>query len=323
MENPQKFKAVKGIPFIHEIYDVEAIERMWNEFEFRDQDVIIVTYPKSGTHWMIDILSLIDSKGDPSWVKSVPYWKRSPWIEFKNQSEIIKNQSDPRILTSHLPILLFPKSYFTSKSKMIYVARNPKDVITSLYHFNNQLPFYSKPSTFEQLFVDFLQGHLNYGSWFDHIKGWLSWRDSEKFLLVTYEELHQVLNSALGIQRKIEDTPCPKRARRLNVYTTYLCMDVHASVKKICQFLDKKLSEEEISSVAQNASFQVMKKRIIGEKEGRPLENIEILNTIIMRKGICGDWKNHFTVTQMETFNKVYQEKMNGLDQDLFPWYQC
>ncbi|XP_072471964.1 sulfotransferase 2A1-like isoform X2 [Notamacropus eugenii] len=290
MENPQKFKFVKGIPLIPEMCDVEAVERMQNEFEFRDKDVIILTYPKSGTHWMIDILSLIYSKGDSSWVKSVPYWKRSPWIEFPNQSEIIKDQSDPRIITSHLPILLFPKSYFTSKSKMIYVARNPKDVLTSLYHFNNQLPFYSKPSTFEQLFVDFLQGHLNCGSWFDHIKGWLSWRDSEKFLLLTYEELHQ---------------------------------DLHASVKKICRFLDKKLSEEEISSVVQNASFQVMKKRIIGEKEVGPVENIENLSTIIMRKGICGDWKNHFTVTQMETFNKVYQEKMNGLDQDLFPWDQC
>ncbi|XP_072471972.1 sulfotransferase 2A1-like [Notamacropus eugenii] len=290
MENPNTFKFVKGIPFIPEVIDVETVERMCNEFEIRDKDVIIMTYPESGTHWMIDILSLIYSKGDPTWVKSVRIWKRSPWIEVKNSFKSIRNQSDSRLLTSHLPVQLFPESYFTSKAKMIYIARDPRDVIVSLYHFTNQLPFYPLQSTFEELFVHFLQGNVFYGSWFDHIKGWLSWRDSEKFLLLTYEELHQ---------------------------------DLKACVKKICQFLGKELSEEEINSVVQNTSFQVMKKRMLEDKELIPGENVEIIKIITLRKGICGDWKNYFTVTQMETFSKVYQEKMKGLDQDLFPWGQC
>ncbi|XP_036598397.1 bile salt sulfotransferase-like [Trichosurus vulpecula] len=290
MENTNKFKFVKGIPLIPEIHDVEEIERMCDDFEVRDNDVIIMTYPKSGTHWMIDILSLIYSKGDPTWVKSVPYWKRSPWIEVKGSIGIIKNQVDPRLLTSHLPIQLFPKSYFTSKAKMICVARNPRDIIVSLYHFCSQGPFHALYSNFEQVFDGFLQGNVFFGSWFDHIKGWLSRRDSENFLFVTYEELHQ---------------------------------DFMASVKKICQFLGKELSEEEINLVVENASFQVMKQRMLEDKEFIPMKNTEYLKMITLRKGICGDWKNYFTVTQMETFNQLYQEKMNRLDQDLFPWDQC
>ncbi|XP_043850030.1 sulfotransferase 2A1-like [Dromiciops gliroides] len=191
MENPNKFSFVKGIPFFPRVHDVEAIKRMWNEFKVRDKDVIIMSYPRSGTHWIIDILSLIYSKGDPTWVKSVPCWKRSPWIEMKNGIEMVKNKSDPRLFSSHLPVQLFPKSYFTSKAKMIYVARNPKDVIVSFYHFNNQ--FLNSPSwlTFEHFFEGFLQENVMYGSWFDHIKQWLPMREEEKFLFLTYEELHQ------------------------------------------------------------------------------------------------------------------------------------
>ncbi|XP_051846955.1 sulfotransferase 2A1-like [Antechinus flavipes] len=290
MQNPKKFLFFKGIPLFPTFHDVEHIHRMQDEFEFQDEDVIVVTYPKSGTHWMVHILSLIYSKGDPTWVTSVPHWKRCPWIETKNNIEMLKNKADFHLFTSHLPVHLFPKSYFTSKAKILYVARNPRDILVSLYHFKNHVPSYPLCPTFEHFLEDFLQGNVLYGSWFDHIKGWLSMRNSEKFLFLTYEELHQNLK---------------------------------VSVEKICQFLGKELSEEEINSVMKNASFQVMKKHIMENKEPMPIKNTESVKNFLMRKGICGDWKNHFTVTQMETFSKQYQEKMKGMDQDLFPWDQC
>ncbi|XP_056681474.1 3-beta-hydroxysteroid sulfotransferase-like isoform X2 [Monodelphis domestica] len=271
-------------------YDMEKIQRTRDELEVGDQDVFIVTFPKSGTHWMVEIVSLIYSKGDPTWVKSSPMWKRSACVEINYAVEMVKDKAKPRLFTSHLPIHLFPKAYFTSKAKMIYVARNPRDIITSLYHFQRQLPFCQTLFSFEQIIESFLQGNPVLGSWFDHIKGWLPMRDSEKFLFFTYEELIQ---------------------------------DLKTSVGKICQFLGQELSEEEIGSVAENASFPVMKKHMLEVMEPIDLGHVEPFTMHIMRTGTCGDWKNHFTVTQLERFNKVYQEKMAGLGPDLFPWDQC
>ncbi|KAM9632073.1 sulfotransferase 2A1-like isoform 1-T1 [Trichechus inunguis] len=216
----------EGISFMKNVHSTEILKTLQDEFVVRDGDVITLAYPKSGTNWMIEIISLIHSKGDPSWVQSVLNWNRSPWIETRIGYERVKNQKDPRMYSSHLPFQLFPKSLFHSKAKVIYVIRNPRDVITSGYYFFKALKCVQTPELFEQYLECFLQGNVFCGSWFDHTHGWLSMRGKENFLIISYEELHQ---------------------------------DIRASVERISHFLDKKLSSEELNSVLKHVSFEVMK----------------------------------------------------------------
>lgn len=100
---------------------------------------------------------------------------------------------------------------------MIYVARNPKDVAVSFYHFHRLAKFLPDPGSFDTFLTRFIEGtgkgwggpwgpgtqrgpsvtpHLpppvHYGSWFDHVKGWLAQRQLLDIFYVTYEELHQV-----------------------------------------------------------------------------------------------------------------------------------
>ncbi|XP_027286598.1 3-beta-hydroxysteroid sulfotransferase-like [Cricetulus griseus] len=276
-----------GIQIVPGLFTVENLSFAQN-FLMKDDDVILVTYPRSGTHWMIEIVSLILSKGDPTWVQTVNSHTRFLWIEDKDSQKLLKGPDRPRLLATHLPIHLFPKSCFTSRAKIIYIIRNPRDVATSIYHIRKYTPNVKIPKNFEEFLNAFIHGELLYGSWFDHTLGWLTRRNTENFLLMSYEELQK---------------------------------DLRGNMQKLCQFLGNHLSPEQLDSVVQNSSFSVMKdNKMSNSIRLKNPEDETDSNVPLLRKGRCGDWKNHFTVTQSEAFDKIYQEKMSSLDPGLFPW---
>ncbi|KAM5133152.1 sulfotransferase 2A1-like [Callospermophilus lateralis] len=276
----------EGLPFHVLGFSSKVIKEVCTKFVIKDEDTVLVSFPKSGSHWLIEILCLIHSKGNTMWIQSVPIWERAPWLESDEGYELLKEREGPRFLASHLPFHLFPKSLFTSKAKVIYIMRNPKDVLVSGYYHQTLTKFSKKPESLKQYFKWFLQGHVPYGSWFEHIRGWMSMRDRENVLLLSYEKLQK---------------------------------DPRSTIERICQFLGKKLSPEELDSVLKNSSFQVMKQNKMSNLEILP-ETLISKEFKITRKGISGDWKNHLTVAQAEAFDKIYQEKMVGFPQKLFPW---
>ncbi|KAM4651439.1 sulfotransferase 2B1-like [Discoglossus pictus] len=275
----------KGVNFSPGSYSEEILNFAENEFQVLDDDVYIVTYPKSGTNWMIEILSLLKKQGDPSWCNSVLIWLRSPWYETKEGQSQIKDVLRPRVLTSHLPYHIFAKSYFTSKAKIIYVLRNPKDILVSLFHFAKIICHYKDPGSFQEYLEDFLKGNVLYSSWFDHVKGWMKMKGDSRFFFITYEELQQ---------------------------------DLRGSVVKICKFLGKEFDDSVIDSVVENSSFKVMKENKMSNYSLSPQEFMDHTKGLFMRKGISGDWKNYFTIAQSEHFDSVYQEKMKDLNMKFF-----
>uniref|UniRef100_A0A2K6PVG7 Sulfotransferase n=1 Tax=Rhinopithecus roxellana TaxID=61622 RepID=A0A2K6PVG7_RHIRO len=276
----------EGIAFPNMGFRSEIVRKVRDEFVIRDEDVIILTYPKSGTNWLIEILCLIHSKGDPKWIQSVPIWERSPWVETEIGYESLSKEEGPRLFSSHLPIQLFPKSFFSSKAKVIYLMRNPRDVFVSGYFFWNSVKFVKKPKSWEQYFEWFSQGNVIYGSWFDHIHGWMPMREKKNFLLLSYEELKQ---------------------------------DTRRTVEEICQFLGKTLEPEEMNLILKNSSFQSMKGNKMSNYSLLGADFV-VDKAQLLRKGASGDWKNHLTVAQAEAFDKLFQEKMTDLPRELFPW---
>ncbi|XP_055991850.1 sulfotransferase 2B1 [Sorex fumeus] len=234
---------------------------------------------------MIEILSLILKDGDPSWIRSVPIWDRAPWCEIIQMVSKCHELPSPRLLSSHLPIQLFTKAFFKSKAKAIYLGRNPRDVLVSLYHYYKIAGHLKDPGSPDQFLQNFLKGEVQFGSWFDHIKGWIRMRGKENFLFITYEELKQ---------------------------------DLHGSVQRICQFLERPLSEEALESVVTHSAFGAMKANRMSNYSLLPSSLLDQTHGNFLRKGVCGDWKNHFTVAQSEAFDRIYREQMRGLPR--FPW---
>ncbi|CAI5781301.1 sulfotransferase 2B1-like [Podarcis lilfordi] len=148
----------KGIPFSPEFFSEETLSYVENDFQLLDDDIVNLTYPKSGTHWMSEILSLIQSQGDPSWVQNVPLWERAPWIELDDNLQIALKNPPPRLLATHLPFQLFPKSFLHSKAKVVYTLRNPRDAMVSSYHFIKGFKVLKDPGTVEEFMERFLRG---------------------------------------------------------------------------------------------------------------------------------------------------------------------
>ncbi|XP_061453773.1 sulfotransferase 2B1-like isoform X2 [Rhineura floridana] len=263
----------KGIFFTSQFHSVETLSYVENEFQLLDDDIVGVTYLKSGTHWMQEILGLIRHDGDPSWIQSLPVWERSPWIETIFGLKQALKYPPPRLLASHLPFHLFPKSFLHSKAKVICTVRNPKDVLVSFYYFSKCFEVYKDPGTMEEFMERFLSGKLPFCSWFDHVKGWMEMKDRPNVFFIAYEELQQ---------------------------------DLRGSVERICRFLGKELNSRQIDSVVDNASFQKMKDKKMSNFSLVPESTFDHKKGTFMRKGISGDWKNHLTMAQSEHFDRVY-----------------
>ncbi|XP_008829211.1 bile salt sulfotransferase 1-like isoform X2 [Nannospalax galili] len=158
----------EGTPILPVFSTPECLREIHDEFLMKDDDAVILTYPRSGTTWLIQIVCLIQNKGDPKFIQSVLPWELSPWIEIDSLYSLIKNKKGLCLFTSHLPFQHFPKSFFSSKAKVIYLIRNPRDVLVSGYFFKNQTKFVKVSKSLEEYMGWFLDGNGICGDWKNH-----------------------------------------------------------------------------------------------------------------------------------------------------------
>ncbi|XP_032816330.1 sulfotransferase 2B1-like isoform X2 [Petromyzon marinus] len=251
-------------------------------FPVREDDVFIVTYPKSGTTWMQEILSLIMNDVDISKVESVPNRNRAPWLELATAPVYLDGRESPRLATTHVYATFAPTQIMQGKGKVVYVYRNPKDTLISFYHFHNMAKFLSTPESFESFVSDFMNEKLSFGSWFEHIKTWMDVRDKAKLMFIAYEDLHK---------------------------------DLAGSVTHIATFLGKKLDAEKLKVLVDHCSFSSMKNNNMVNYSEVPSTYFE-KGQKFMRKGTVGDWKTMFTVAMNEEFDAFVREKMKGYELD-------
>jgi len=155
------------------------------DFVPEDDDVFVVSYPKSGTTWLQYIVWLL--------VRQRPLASDERLTDcFPHLEEVgadtVARLPRPRLIKTHLARDRMPLS---ATARYLVIVRNPFDTVVSFFHhtrgFVQHYDF--ADGTFANFFDCFIAGDVDFGDYFDHLASWVAEAARDNVLLVTYEGL--------------------------------------------------------------------------------------------------------------------------------------
>lgn len=292
---------VRGLP-IPKGFSAEAFESAI-DYKPKHGDLFVASYPKCGTTWTQKIILLILRKGKPSNDSLDDMFFSCPYLELSGV-EAMESTPKPLAIKIHLPYHLTPMS---KDAKYVYVCRNPMDCAVSCYHHLKN----SENLTFDQYFEDFISGNSAYGDYLDHLIGWYEHRDDANVHFVTYEDLKkdpkkEILKIAGFIGEEYEKmlVDQPKILKDVITYSSFDYM------KKQVDETMRKFWKGEIDAGGRS----VPKGMKMFLDACSKVAHSEVSKKDFMRKGVVGDWKNHFSSEQKRRYEEKIAEKTANSD---------
>ncbi|XP_071491204.1 sulfotransferase 1C2-like [Diadema antillarum] len=271
--------------------------RKLEHFETRPDDLFVISYPKSGTTWIQQLALLIRFDGNLSLLADqhimtlVPFLDSVDFLNLTNVDtaatyiDMAASMPSPRIMKSHSLLNWLPPDIRSHdpKVKVIYVARNPKDVAVSYFHFCHYSPLLPSYDSWDTFFEEYIEGRAPQGSWFENVLPWWKRRNHPNVLFLKYEDMKK---------------------------------DLHTAVVQIMQFMGKSLPSDVIDQIVAASTFDAMKKSPSSNPDLQAGRTIE--RGSFMRKGAVADWKNYFSDEQSCRFDELYKKELaeSGLDFD-------
>ncbi len=238
--------AIDAVPRkTRDIHNHHFDSTVWNDFRFRDDDVIVATYGKSGTTWMQQIVGQLIFGGD----ENVNLAEMSPWLDLRIPPTPVKlglleAQTHRRFVKTHLPV---DALVFSPKAKYIYIGRDGRDVVWSFYNHlatANDAFFEALNDTpgrvgppLERIDVDvvpFFRRWLaedGYPMWpiWENVRSWWAIRDLPNVKLVHFNDLKRDLEGGMrDIANYLEiDVPEDRWPAIVN-YCSFDYMKAHA-----------------------------------------------------------------------------------------------
>jgi hypothetical protein len=239
-------------------------------------DVFVSTYPKCGTTWAQFIVYLLLHDGEP-----LPSGTRLdqvfPHLE-EVGGQVVRALPLPRLIKTHLP---FDRTPWHAGARYLYIARNPFDCAVSFFHhtrgFVKHYDF--ADGTFDDFFECFVRGEVDFGDYFDNLLSWLPRAVEPNVLFLTYEDM---------------------------------LADRRAAVTAIGEFLGGRAAELValpglVERIVDASSFDKMRVDQRRWSSQRPANMPEFV-----RKGVVGDWQNHFSPAQARRLAQRFAERTRG-----------
>jgi aryl sulfotransferase len=215
---------------------------IWNDFRFRDDDIVIATYAKAGTTWTQQIIGQLLFHGDPT----VEVAEMSPWLDLRVPPKevklpLVEAQTHRRFLKTHLPV---DALRFSPMAKYVYIGRDGRDVVWSMYnhHANANEKWYEAlndtpgrvgppierpPADVRQYWRDWMDkdGHPFWPFW-ENVRSWWAIRDLPNVMLLHFSELKR---------------------------------DLPGQIRRMARFLEIPIDESRFDAIVEHCSFDWMK----------------------------------------------------------------
>ncbi|XP_055936478.1 sulfotransferase ssu-1-like [Argiope bruennichi] len=280
------------------------------EYKPKPGDVFIDTYPKCGTTWMQNVAMYIFRKGKELDHPS-DFLQCAPFIDMLGQEGIDK-MPRPGAFKTHLPYSRVP---YSPDAKYVFVARNPKDCCVSFYyHARNEPGFGFWDGEFNDFFELFMAGEVEYNDYFDHLLDWYPHRNDPNVFYTTYEDMKKDIKDViLRLSKFLGQEYIEAIEKDNNVLNNIIHFSGFQYMKKhLADVWDIDKGEKHIGRMYYG--LQHIKESLKALKLPEDLPEPEFV-----RKGIVGDWKNHFSAEQNERLNAKFLEKLKGTE--VLQWY--
>lgn len=171
------------------------------QFVFRPDDIVVCTFPRSGTTLTQEIIWQIVNIDQVTRDKHFDNIDaRFPFLEFNHEDfydsswssafDVLENAPSPRLIKTHIPYRMLREQLQQAKPRIVIVMRNPKDVAVSNFNFCKTIENFNwTGGPFSEFLGYFLQGRTFCGDFFEVNKEWWSLRHQENVLILRYEDL--------------------------------------------------------------------------------------------------------------------------------------
>jgi aryl sulfotransferase len=247
---------------------------IWNDLRFRDDDIVIGTYAKSGTTWMQQIIAQLMFGGNPD----IEVAEMSPWLDLRVPPKEVKlpfveAQTHRRFLKTHLPV---DALVFSPKAKYLYIGRDGRDVVWSMYNHHANAndtwyralndtpgrvgpPIERPPADIREYWRDWMSrdGHPFWPFW-ENVRSWWEIRALPNVMLVHFTNLKK---------------------------------DMPGEIRRIAAFLGIPIDESRWDAIVEYCSFDWMKKNAT---KSVPLGGAfwDAGAEVFINKGVNGRWKD-------------------------------
>ncbi|CAI0374759.1 unnamed protein product [Linum tenue] len=281
----------------------KSIDAFNSRFQPRTDDILLASIPKTGTTWLMalchSILHRHVDEDDDALTRLNPH-EVVPTLDAFFLADQIQEmlllepaagpgrRTNRRLFHTHVPSSSLPEAVKDSGCKVVYVARNPKDTVVSMWHFYNVFFKSDAGGMFplERVVESFCSGVMPYGPFYEHVVGY--WEESrkrpEEVLFLRYEEL---------------------------------CREPHEQVRKLASFLGEPftpdggdLGDAELDKVLWRSSIGRLRNLEVNKSGVWELPNMP--KSALFRKGSVGDWKNYLTSEMAQRIDQLTRLKLEG-----------